>query len=123
MIEFFKCEHCGQIIKKVVDTNVPVVCCGSKMVKIEPNTVDASKEKHVPVVTVDGNIVNVKLGSEEHPMTPMHLIEWVIIETDKGSYKYNFKATDKPECNFILREGEKLIHTYAFCNLHGLWKA
>ena len=121
-LEFFKCNHCGQIIKKVVDTNVAVVCCGSKMEKLVPNTTDAAKEKHVPLIDIDDNIVRVVVGSVEHPMTEAHLIEWIILLTDKGSYKYNFKANDKPECKFILRKDEKVIHAYAYCNLHGLWK-
>ena len=123
MIEFFKCNHCGQIIKKVVDTNVPVVCCGEKMQKIEPNTVDAAKEKHVPVVEINKNIVTVKVGSVEHPMLDAHYIAWIIVETTKGSYKYNLKPGNKPEAFFILRDDEEFVKAYEYCNLHGLWMA
>ena len=123
MIEFLKCKHCGQIIKKVVDSGVDVVCCGEKMEVLTPNTTDAAREKHVPEVKVEKNIVNVMVGSVEHPMTEMHYIEWIIIETSQGSYKYNFKPNDKPECNFILREDEVFVKAYAYCNLHGLWMA
>lgn len=123
MIEFLKCKHCGQIIKKVVDSGVPVVCCGEKMEVLTPNTTDAAREKHVPEVSIEKNIVCVKVGSVEHPMTEMHYIEWIIIETSQGSYKYNFKPTSKPECMFILREDETFVKAYAYCNLHGLWMA
>ena len=123
MIEFLKCKHCGQIIKKVVDTAVPVICCGEKMEVLTPNTTDAAREKHVPAVEVVKNIVTVKVGDVEHPMTEMHYIEWVIIETSKGSYKYNFKPNDKPECSFVLRDNESFVKAYAYCNLHGLWMA
>jgi superoxide reductase len=75
------------------------------------------------MIEVNDNIVRVCVGSVEHPMTEAHLIEWIILLTDKGSYKYNFKANDKPECKFILRKDEKVIHAYAYCNLHGLWMA
>jgi superoxide reductase len=112
--------RCGQ---KVVDKGVDVVCCGEKMEKLTPNTTDAAREKHVPFVEVVKNIVNVKIGSVEHPMTEMHYIEWVIVETSKGSYKYNFKPNDKPECSFILRDDEVFVKAYAYCNLHGLWMA
>ena len=123
MIEFLKCKHCGQIIKKVVDSGVPVVCCGEKMEVLTPNTTDAAREKHVPEVSVDKNIVTVMVGSVEHPMTEMHYIEWIIIETSQGSYKYNFKPNDKPEAKFILRDDEVFVKAYAYCNLHGLWMA
>ena len=123
MIEFLKCKHCGQIIKKVVDTGVPVICCGEKMEVLTPNTTDAAREKHVPEVSVEKNIVTVKVGSVEHPMTEMQYIEWIIIETSQGSYKYNFKPNDKPECKFLLRDDETFVKAYAYCNLHGLWMA
>ena len=123
MIEFLKCKHCGQIIKKVVDSGVPVMCCGEKMEVLTPNTTDAAREKHVPEVSVDKNIVTVMVGSVEHPMTEMHYIEWIILETSHGSYKYNFKPNDKPEAKFILRDDEVFIKAYAYCNLHGLWMA
>ena len=123
MIEFLKCKHCGQIIKKVVDSGVPVVCCGEKMEVLTPNTTDASREKHVPVVDVNGSVVTVKVGSDVHPMTEMHYIAWIIIETSQGSYKYNFKHTDEPVAKFILRENEVFVKAYAYCNLHGLWMA
>lgn len=123
MIEFLRCKHCGQIIKKVVDSGVSVVCCGEKMEVLTPNTTDASREKHVPVVDVKGSIVTVKVGSDVHPMTEMHYIAWIIIETSQGSYKYNFKHTDEPTATFNLRENETFVKAYAYCNLHGLWMA
>ena len=123
MIEFLKCKHCGQIIKKVVDSGVPVMCCGEKMEVLTPNTTDAAREKHVPEVSVDKNIVTVMVGSVEHPMTEMHYIEWIILETSHGSYKYNFKPNDKPEAKFILRDDEVFVKAYAYCNLHELWMA
>ena len=123
MIEFLRCKHCGQIIKKVVDSGVSVVCCGEKMEVVTPNTTDAAREKHVPVVEINKNIVTVKVGDVEHPMTEMHHIAWIIIETSQGSYKVNLKHTDKPEATFILRENEVFVKAYEYCNLHGLWMA
>lgn len=121
MLEFLKCKHCGQIIKKIKDTGVPVICCGEKMELIIPNTTDASNEKHVPVVAVDGQLVTVTVGSVEHPMVKEHFIEWVILETNLGSYKMILKPDDKPVATFNLRKGEVVLHSYAYCNLHGLW--
>ena len=75
--KFYICKHCGNIIAKVKDTGVPVICCGEPMSEIVPGTTDAAVEKHVPVWTVENGIVHVKVGSVEHPMLPEHYIEWV----------------------------------------------
>ena len=74
--KFYICKHCGNIIAKVKDTGVPVICCGEPMSEIIPGTTDAAVEKHVPVWTVENGIVHVKVGSVEHPMLPEHYIEW-----------------------------------------------
>ena len=121
MLEFFKCKHCGQIIKKVRATQAPVFCCGEKMEVVTPNTTDAALEKHVPVIEINGKEVVVTVGSTHHPMVEEHYIEWVILETDKGSYKMNLKPNDKPVAIFHLRDGEEVLHAYEYCNLHGLW--
>ena len=120
-LEFFKCKHCGQIIKKVKDTKVSVVCCGEKMEKIIPNTTDAAVEKHVPVISVNGLECTVTVSTVNHPMVDVHYIEWVIISTNQGSYKYNLLPNMEPKAVFKLREGEVVENAYAYCNLHGLW--
>ena len=83
-VKLFRCRHCGQIIFKVNDTKVPVVCCGEKMAELVANTTDAATEKHVPVVEVNGNVVTVKVGSVTHPMIEEHYIQWILINTNKG---------------------------------------
>lgn len=122
-LEFFKCKHCGQIIKKVKDTGVSVICCGEKMEKIIPNTTDAAKEKHVPVISVDGLVCTVAVSTVDHPMVDVHYIEWVIISTNQGSYKYLLKPGMAPVAKFNLRPDEVVENAYAYCNLHGLWAA
>ncbi|MBQ2046494.1 MAG: desulfoferrodoxin [Muribaculaceae bacterium] len=118
--KFFKCNHCGNVIVKVVDAGVPVMCCGEKMVELVPNTVDASGEKHLPVVTVlDNNSIKVEVGSVHHPMLPEHHISFVYVETENGGIQVNLK--DKPEAVVYLGE-EKAVAVYEYCNLHGLWK-
>lgn len=74
---FYKCGHCGNIIAFVKNSGVPIVCCGEKMTEIVPGTTDAAVEKHLPVWTVEKDLVHVKVGSVEHPMLPEHYIEWV----------------------------------------------
>lgn len=122
-MKFYVCEHCGNIIVKIKDSKVPVVCCGEKMKELVPASVDASTEKHVPVVVVDNNKVTVTVGSVEHPMVDVHYIEWIILETNKGYHKYDLKPGDKPVAEFNLVEGEEVVSAYEYCNLHGLWKS
>lgn len=118
--KFYKCNHCGNVIVKVVDAGVPVVCCGQKMEELIPNTVDASGEKHVPVVTVlDDNRIKVEVGSVAHPMLPEHHISFVYVETENGGIQVNLK--DKPEAVVYVGD-EKPVAVYEYCNLHGLWK-
>ena len=118
--QFYICRHCGNIIEKVEDKKVPVVCCGEKMEKLVPNTVEASGEKHLPVVHVDGNRVTVNVGAVDHPMTEEHLIQWVQLVTDKGSQRKFLNPQEAPVVTFELA-GEKPLSVYAWCNLHGLW--
>ena len=122
-MEFYVCTHCGNIITKLTDKKVPVVCCGEKMQLLTAGTTDAALEKHVPVYTVENNTVHVKVGSVEHPMTEAHWIEWIIAETNHGFSVRQLTPLDKPEADFILALGEELKEVYAYCNLHGLWKA
>lgn len=119
--KFYICEHCGNIIEKIDDAGVPVMCCGQKMVELVPNTVEASGEKHIPVVTVkDGEIV-VNVGSVNHPMAEEHFIEWVYVETEKGGQRKHLKPGEDPNVSFKVDENDKAVAVYAYCNLHGLW--
>ena len=120
-MEFYKCSHCGNIIAYAENKGVPVMCCGQKMEKIVPNSVDASGEKHVPVVKVEGNTVTVTVGSVEHPMLDEHYIGWVALETEQGNQRKTLKPGQKPEVTFALVEGDKVVAAYEYCNLHGLW--
>ena len=118
--KFFKCRHCGNVIEKVVDKGVPVVCCGERMEELIPNTVEASGEKHVPVVTlVEDKTIKVEVGSIAHTMLPEHHIAFVYVETERGGIRVNL--TDKPEAVIYLGD-EKPVAVYEYCNLHGLWK-
>ena len=120
-IKFYKCAHCGNIAIKVVDSGVPLVCCGEKMEELVPGSVDAALEKHVPVATVEGNVVSVQVGEVEHPMTEEHLIQTIVLLTDAGYQVANLTARDKPVAQFVLAEGVKPLKVYESCNLHGRW--
>ena len=119
---FYICEHCGNIIGMIHNAGVPVVCCGQKMTKLEAGVVEASREKHIPVVKVNDGKVEATVGSVLHPMTEDHYITWVYLETDKGGQRKSLMPTDAPKVSFALAD-EKPIAVYAYCNLHGLWKA
>ncbi|MCI8485027.1 MAG: desulfoferrodoxin [Lachnospiraceae bacterium] len=121
--KFYICGHCGNIIAKVKDTGVPVMCCGEEMKEIIPGTTDAAVEKHVPVYKVEGNKVIVTVGSAEHPMLPAHYIEWISLQTKQGNQRKALTPGEKPEICFGLCEGDEVEAVYAYCNLHGLWKA
>ena len=118
--KFYICEHCGNIIGMVHDSGVPVVCCGQKMTRLEPGTVEASHEKHIPVVSVEDGKVKVDIGSVPHPMIDEHFIQWVYLQTDRGGQRKCLSPGDAPEVNFALAE-EKPVAVFAYCNLHGLW--
>lgn len=122
-MKFYVCEHCGNIITKLTDSGVPVMCCGQKMTEMVPGTTDAAVEKHVPVVTVDGQTVKASVGSVEHPMAEEHFIEWIVLETKQGVQYKQLKPGEKPEATFVLAEGDEVVAVYEHCNLHGLWKA
>lgn len=92
-----------------------------KMDELIPNTVEASGEKHIPAVTVDGSIVTVNVGSVDHPMQDVHYIEWVQLVTERGSQRKHLKPGEAPNVVFHLA-GDKPLAVYAYCNLHGLWK-
>jgi len=119
--KFFICEHCGNLIGMIHDAGVPMMCCGQKMTKLEPGVVEASVEKHLPVVEVTDGAVVVKIGSVEHPMTEEHSILWVYMQTDKGGQRKCLKVGEAPVIKFALAD-EKPVAVYAYCNLHGLWK-
>ncbi len=122
-MKFYICEKCGQIIETVKESGAPVTCCGQKMTELIAGTTDAAQEKHVPIFTIDGNDIKVKVGTMTHPMEEVHYIEWIAIETEQGVQKKFLKPGQAPEATFALTEDDTLVSIYAYCNLHGLWKA
>ena len=118
--KFYVCRHCGNLIGMIHDAGVPVVCCGEKMEALVPNTVEASSEKHLPVVTVADGVVQVHVGSVDHPMIPEHFIQWVYLETENGGQRMALKPGQAPKATFYVGD-EKVVAVYEYCNLHGLW--
>lgn len=123
MYKFYICPHCGNIVTMAKDAGVPVMCCGQKMQELVAGTTDAAVEKHVPIYTIDNGVVSVMVGEIEHPMIPEHFIEWIAVETDKGLKLTRLTDLDNPEAKFAILPDENIVAVYAYCNLHGLWKA
>ena len=119
--KFYICQVCRNILEMVYDTDIKPFCCGEEMQELIPNTVEASGEKHIPAVTVQDGMVEVNVGSVNHPMEEVHWIEWVQLVTEHGSQRKYLKPGQAPNVKFYLGE-EKPLAVYAYCNLHGLWK-
>lgn len=122
-MKFYVCSHCGNIIAYVKNSGVPVVCCGEAMKELVPNTTDAAVEKHVPVIHTDSRKVTVTVGSTSHPMLEEHYIEWIALATKQGNQRKELKPGQEPQAEFMISEDDEVLEVYAYCNLHGLWKA
>ena len=120
--KFLICNHCGNIVAVLRDKGVPIHCCGEEMEELIPDVTEASGEKHIPVYDVEGDTVNVTVGSAEHPMTSEHYIEWICLETEHGIQYTHLDPDDDPKAKFALCEGDDVRAVYAFCNQHNLWR-
>lgn len=119
--KFFRCKHCGNIVEKLHDSGIAIVCCNEEMQELVANTVDAAKEKHVPSVSIVGNMVQVEVGDVLHPMEEKHYIMWIYLCTKNGSQRKDLLPGEDPKAVFALGDDE-VIAVYEYCNLHGLWK-
>ena len=120
-LQIYKCDVCGNIVEVLHEGAGELVCCGQAMKHFVENTVDAAKEKHVPVIEKSGGKINVKVGSVAHPMEEKHYIEWIEIIADGKAYRQFLKPGAAPEATFDI--DAKNIAAREYCNLHGLWKA
>jgi superoxide reductase len=119
-LEIYKCEVCGNIVEVLHGGDGELVCCGQPMNRVVENTVDAAKEKHVPVVEKIEGGVKVKVGDVAHPMEEKHYIEWVEIIADGKAYRQFLNPGEAPEATFNVEAGQ--ITAREYCNIHGLWK-
>ncbi len=119
-LQIYKCEICGNIVEMVHEGAGQLVCCGQPMNLMEENSVDAAKEKHVPVIEKTDNGYKVTVGSVAHPMEDSHYIEWIELIADGKAYREFLSPGQAPEATFCL-EADK-VTAREYCNLHGLWK-
>jgi superoxide reductase len=120
-LEVYKCEACGNIVEVLTGGAGELVCCGEPMKLMTENTVDAAKEKHVPVIEQTADGIKVKVGSTAHPMEEKHYIEWIEIIADGKAYRRFLNPGEAPEAVFPIQATQVTAREY--CNLHGLWKA
>jgi len=120
-LQIYKCEVCGNIVEMLHEGAGELVCCGQPMTLFKENTVDAAKEKHVPVVEKADGGIKVKVGSVAHPMEEKHHIEWIEVIADGKAYRQFLKPGQAPEATFAIKADKLTVREY--CNLHGLWKA
>lgn len=119
--EIYKCNLCGNIVEVLHAGPGALVCCNERMVLMTENTVDASKEKHVPVIEVGSDSITVKVGSVAHPMEAAHYIEWIELIADGKVYRQQLQPGQAPEATFPVIARQLTAREY--CNLHGLWAA
>jgi superoxide reductase len=120
-LEIFKCEICGNIVEVIHAGKGELVCCFKPMTLVKENTVDASREKHVPVIEKTEDGIVVKVGSVAHPMEEKHYIEWIEVIVDGRAYRQFLSPGGMPEAFFPVKGAEVTAREY--CNMHGLWKA
>ena len=120
--KFLLCGTCKNLATLIEDRGIPLVCCGAPMTELVANTEEASVEKHLPVVEVDGNEVQAVVGSAIHPMEKSHYISFIYLETSNGGQLRKLKIEDEPKATFNVATGDTPIAVYEYCNLHGLWK-
>ena len=119
-LEIYKCQKCGIIVEVLHEGAGQLVCCGEPMTKLTVNTVDAAKEKHVPVIEKLPDGYKVKVGSVPHPMEEKHYIEWIEMLADGIAYRKFLKPGDAPEAVFNVKANS--VSAREHCNLHGLWE-
>ncbi|MGB7912681.1 MAG: desulfoferrodoxin [Desulfobaccales bacterium] len=120
-LQVYKCQICGNIVSMLHSGDGALVCCGEPMKLMLENTVDAAKEKHVPVIEKTAAGVKIKVGSVAHPMEQSHYIEWIEVIADGKSYRQFLNPGEAPEATFAIEAKNVVAREY--CNLHGLWKA
>ena len=120
--KFFKCKICENIAELIEDAGPEISCCGQEMTRLVPNTVDASREKHVPVATRSGNVIDVQVGAVLHPMMVEHHIAWIVLAGSGWTQRAALSPAGEPKASFCVSD-DGPVSVYEYCNLHGLWAA
>ncbi len=119
--QFYICSVCGNMVGLIEDRGGTLVCCGQEMDRLVSGSVDAAQEKHVPFLNRQGGMLTVNVGSVPHPMTEEHHITWIAVAQGGATHRVTLKKAGQPIAQFCVDDGPMTV--YAYCNLHGLWKA
>lgn len=122
MKKFLRCSICGNLVEVLQDSNVPIICCGKPMEKLIANTNDGAVEKHIPIISENGNEITITIGEVLHPMLDDHYIAWIHVFTTTKEYHFDLEPNQKPQKTFIKENNEEIREVLIYCNLHGLWK-
>ena len=120
-MNIMQCSHCGNQVFFLHDSGVSMICCGEPMQELKAGTTDAALEKHVPVATVQGNVLQVQVGEVPHPMLEEHYIQWIAVEQGDTTQFTRLHPGGKPQATFTIEAGKDFT-VYEYCNIHGLWK-
>lgn len=122
-MKFYRCAKCGKIVCQVTKTENATSCCTAEMTELVPGTTDAAQEKHVPAFSLENGVAWVRVGIIEHPMSEIHRIDWIVLETKAGYQLKYLKPCCYPEAQFALIPHDEIVSVYAYCNQHGLWRS
>jgi superoxide reductase len=122
-MKHFVCRGCGNLVATINYSGIRLLCCAGPLDEVVPNSVDASREKHLPVLNIKDGEVRVTVGpaDNQHPMQSDHAVAWVCLVTDRGSQRKILSPNGKAEAVFRICEGERVLKVFAYCNIHGLW--
>lgn len=119
---FYACDSCHVCIEEICGDKGDFSCCGTNLTPLTANTSEGAQEKHLPVVEKDGSKITVRVGDILHPMSAEHSIEWIYLQTKKGSQRVSLTPDEEPVAVFMIADGDSPVAAYAYCNLHGFWK-
>ncbi len=121
-MKFYKCNICGNVVDLVVEGGGTLVCCGEDMELLTPKEMEEGSEKHLPVATLNGNKLTVRVGSVPHPMEENHFINFILLKYNGKVGRKDLNPGEAPEKTFTIDEDFTEIEIYEYCNVHGLWK-
>lgn len=116
------CPTCGNVVEKIEDHRVPLMCCGQKLQPLVPNSTEAAIEKHQPVISQENGKLLIRVGEVEHPSVEAHWIPWVIVQLENQIHRYSFEAGQIPIIDIPCPTSGTVVKAMAYCNSHGLWE-
>ena len=121
----YKCNVCGNVVEVINAGDGDLVCCGVPMERMcEKSHDEMAQEKHVPIITLEGETKTIRVGSIPHPMEEKHYIMFIEAISKDGRYitrKY-LTPGEEPKMEFKINTKDD-FDAREYCNLHGLWKS